>query len=43
MSRNSHVAPEELDVFDQETVLGLNALQSLQLNMSALRLAIVSQ
>jgi ATP-dependent helicase HepA len=43
MSRNPHVAPEELDVFDQETAVGLTALQSLQLNMSALRLAIVSQ
>jgi ATP-dependent helicase HepA len=43
MSRNPHVAPQELDIFDQETAVGIKALQSLQLNMSALRLAIVSQ
>ncbi|CAA0109289.1 RNA polymerase-associated protein RapA [Zhongshania aliphaticivorans] len=43
MSRNPHVAPQELEAFDRETTLGMTALQSLQLNMSALRLAIVSQ
>ena len=43
MSRNPHVDPKELATFDHETELGLSALTSLQLNMSALRLAIVSQ
>ncbi|WP_269619460.1 RNA polymerase-associated protein RapA [Zhongshania sp. BJYM1] len=43
MSRNPNVEAAELDSFDQETVVGLAALKSLQLNMSALRLAIVSQ
>jgi ATP-dependent helicase HepA len=43
MARNPHVSPAELEAFDSETVIANNALQSLQLNMSALRLAIVSQ
>tara|TARA_R110001599_G_scaffold353184_1_gene590551 strand:+ start:2460 stop:5447 length:2988 start_codon:yes stop_codon:yes gene_type:complete len=43
MSRNPHISPAELESFDAETQLGKDALASMQLNMSALRLAIVSQ
>jgi ATP-dependent helicase HepA len=43
MNRNPHISPVELESFDAETLLGKDALAAMQLNMSALRLAIVSQ
>jgi ATP-dependent helicase HepA len=43
MNRNPHISPAELESFDAETLLGKDALAAMQLNMSALRLAIVSQ